>query len=560
MTVGFVLLVHHPLDRAAEVARHLAQAQAPVVIHVDARVPRPAFDAFAARLRDLPSVRFAPRRACRWGTWSIVAATIEASRLLLDEFPEVGHVLLACGTALPLRPVPELRAFLATRPDTDFIESVTTEDVVWTVGGLDRERFTLSFPFAWKSQRARFDLWVSIQRRLGLRRAVPDGVEPHLGSQWWCLTRETLRRIMSDPDGGRLVRYFRKVWIPDESYFQTVVRRHARQIESRSLTLARFDVQGRPHVFYDDHLELLSQSDAFMARKIWPHAEGLFRHFLSPDLATADARPDPARVERVFARALERRTRGRPGLYMQSRFPRQGWEDAKSAAPYFIHEGFADLFEDWANWLGRIPNTRVHGHLYAPDRAEFAEGQTEFAGALSDIATLRDYNPVAFLTNLVWNTRGERQCFSFGPADNQEITGFVASDPNANVAVISGAWMLRLLGETLPQRELRRRAAALQASEAAHLGALRSAQTKARVRVWTLAEFLEAPEEALRIVLDDLGRGAEATLGPPPRMRDLGELAGLVQSLRDDGMPAHVVGDISRLVRPVAPVAARLVH
>ncbi len=555
MSLGFVLLVHDPLDRAAEVARHLAQVGAPVVIHVDARVPRRAFEAFRLKLADLASVHLAPRRACHWGTWSIVAATRDACRLLLAEFPDAGHVFLACGTALPLRPIAELRAFLAARPDTDFIESVTTEDVAWTVGGLDRERFTLSFPFAWKSQRGLFDLWVKVQRRLGLRRAIPDGIAPHLGSQWWCLTRETLERIFADSDDPRLVRYFSRVWIPDESYFQTVVRRHARQIESRSLTLSRFDVQGRPHVFYDDHLDLLAGSDRFMARKVWPRADALYRHFLSPDLAAAPVVPDPARVERVFARALERRTRGRPGLYMQSRFPKGGWENGKSAAPYFVYEGFADLVEDWTGWLGQLPNLRVHGHLYAPDRAEFAEDQTEFAGALSDIATLRDYNPVAFLTNLVWNTRGERQCFSFGPEDHQAVMGFVASDPNASVSIVSGAWMVRLLRANFAPRDLRRRAAALQTVEAAHLDALGAAQTKARVRIWTLAEFLDAPEEALRIVLDDLGADAA-----PPRLRDLGDLAGLVRALRDEGMPAHVAGDIARLAEPAPRRASRVLH
>jgi hypothetical protein len=146
VTVGFVMLVHDPLDRAAQVARHLAEAGAPIVIHVDARVPAPAFAAFAAALGDLPRIRFARRQRCRWGTWSIVAATLEASGQMLRDFPEVGHVFLACGTALPIRPLADLRAFLARRPETDFIESVTTEDVAWTIGGLDRERFTLSFP------------------------------------------------------------------------------------------------------------------------------------------------------------------------------------------------------------------------------------------------------------------------------------------------------------------------------------------------------------------------------------------------------------------------------
>ena len=195
-----------------------------------------------------------------------------------------------------------MQAFLATRPDTDFIESVTTEHVGWTVGGLNEERFTLSFPFAWKSQRRAFDLWVHIQRRLRLRRRVPEGIAPHLGSQWWCLTRGTLERIMSDPDGERYIRYFRHVWIPDESYFQTVVRRHSRGLESRSLTLAKFDFQGKPHVFYDDHLDLLRQSDRFMARKIWPRADALYRHFLS-DAASERRRSCRSRPRRPPLRA-----------------------------------------------------------------------------------------------------------------------------------------------------------------------------------------------------------------------------------------------------------------
>jgi hypothetical protein len=558
VTVGFVMLVHDPLDRAAQVARHLARQGAPVVIHVDARVPRSAYDPFVASLQDLPAVRFASRRRCRWGTWSIVEATLEATKILLSEFPHAGHVFLTCGTALPLRPLTELRGFLQEHRDTDFIESVTTEDVAWTVGGLDRERFTLSFPFAWKSQRRLFDIWVKIQRRLGIRRRIPDGIAPHLGSQWWCLSRGTLDRIMADPDNPRLVRYFRRVWIPDESYFQTVVRRHARTLESRSLTFAKFDFQGKPHVFYDDHLELLDRSGRFMARKIWPRAEGLYRHFLEELREASLPEADPGRIDRVFARALDRRTRGRAGLYMQSRFPNPDWENGKTAAPYAIYEGFDALFEDWSDWLGRLPNVRVHGHLFSPERAEFSDGQTEFAGGLSDIASLRDYDPVAFLTNLVWNTRGERQCFCFGPADNQDITWFVAADPNARVSVISGAWIVPLFRAGLSVADVRKRAAAWQAIEAVHLDIIRKAQTKARVRVWTLSEFLEAPGEVLRIVQEDLGGRVGRPVLAAPCMVDLAGLSEFLQGLRNEGMLPHLVGDLSRIPgQPVRSTATR---
>ena len=95
-----------------------------------------------------------------------------------------------------------------------------------------------------------------------------------MGSQWWCLTRQTLSAIFAGPAGVSVHdRYFRHVWIPDESYFQTLARLYSTHIESRSLTLSKFDFQGKPHIFYDDHLQLLRRSDCFVARKIWPHAD-----------------------------------------------------------------------------------------------------------------------------------------------------------------------------------------------------------------------------------------------------------------------------------------------
>ncbi len=110
----------------------------------------------------------------------------------------------------PLRPVAELTDYLRDRPTTDFIESVTTEDVPWAVGGLNTERFTLRFPFSWKRRRRMFDAYVRLQRRVGYRRRIPLGISPHLGSQWWCLTRHTLSAILSDPRRAVNDAYFRR--------------------------------------------------------------------------------------------------------------------------------------------------------------------------------------------------------------------------------------------------------------------------------------------------------------------------------------------------------------
>jgi hypothetical protein len=549
MTVGVVLLAHTALGRAEQVVRHWAKAGCPVVIHLDRAVPKRQYNAFVEAIADLQDVVFSPRYRCEWGTWGIVAATQAASEQLLRDFPQVRHAYLASGSCLPLRPVEELIDYLAARPQTDFIESATIADVPWTVGGLSAERFTLRFPFSWRRQRLLFDASVRLQRKIGAKRQIPSGLVPHMGSQWWCLTRRTLSAILQDPSRSEHDRYFRQVWIPDESYFQTLARQFSVHIESRSLTLSKFDFQGKPHIFYDDHLQLLRRSDCFVARKIWPYADRLYDAFLTdPTSALKKTEPNPGKIDRIFAKAVERRTRGRAGLYMQSRFPNEDWENGITAAPYSMFQGFAELFDDFEPWLERTTGTRVHGHLFAPDRAHFSDGQTSVNGAISDSAILRDYNPVAFLTNLIWNTRGERQCFQFGPTDNQKINWRVAKDPNAQVSVISGAWAIPLFRSNLDFAELRKTAATLQKIESDHLDVLRSPWAKARVRIWTMAEFIESPMEPLQGILDEIGPMKRSRLTEAPRMADLRGFGQFLQALKNQGMHPYLMGDF-----PIVP-------
>lgn len=544
MTVGFVMLVHDALDRAAQVARHWSEHGKPVVIHVDKRVDDPNFEFLRNKLADLENVQFSERHACEWGNWSIVGATQSACEQMLEAFPDVHHVYLSSGSCMPLRPVEEIQTYLNERPRTDFIESVTTDEVDWTVGGLDQERFTLRFPFSWKRQRRLFDGYVDLQRRLKMTRTIPEGLTPHLGSQWWCLTRQTLSAILQDPRRAEFDRYFKRVWIPDESYFQSLARMYSTQIESRSLTLSKFDFQGKPHVFYDDHLQLLRRSDCFVARKIWPRAERLYREFLAPaSRALVMAEPNPLKIDRLFSRATERRTRGRAGLYMQGRFPNDGWENGKTSGRYSVFEGFTDLFEDFEGWIARRTGNRVHGNLFAPDRVNFAGGDKVYNGALCDSAALREYNPQGFLTNLIWNTRGEHQCFQFGPSDDQAVSKFLATDQNAQISVISGAWAIPLFHSNQNFADLRKVAAHLQRTEAAHLELLRLGKTKARVRIWSLAEFIENPMENLQAILDEIGGLGQRRLSEVPIMRDLSGFGQFLQNLKNQGMSPHLMGD-----------------
>lgn len=558
--IGVVMLVHTALDRAEQVIRFWAAGGCPVVVHVDKPLRPRRYKAFRQALSDLPQVSFSERFRCEWGSWGMVAATQAACTQMLARHPQVDHVYLMSGACLPLRPVADLQAYLDAHPATDFIESATTADVPWTVGGLSEERFTLRFPFSWKRHRRAFDRYVALQRRIGFKRRIPAGIDPHMGSQWWCLTRATLTAILDDPDRATYERYFQKVWIPDESYFQTMARRHVAQragakIESRSLTLSKFDFQGKPHVFYDDHLQLLSRSDCFVARKIWPHAGRLYEAFLNPDSPLRpQVAPSPGKIDNIFSRAARQRTRGRPGLYMQSRLPNAGWENGTTAAPYSVFEGFSDLFPDFESWLAKRTGATVHGHIMAPDRVAFEGGQTHHVGALSDNAALRDYAPKMFLRNLIWNGRDGRQIFQFGPTDNQAISGEIAADSNAEVHVISGAWAITLFKNHTDPATLRAEAARLQRREDRHITDLRAPWAKARVRIWTLAEFMEAPHVNLQGAIADIpvkpGRPDTAL----PALADLTGFGQFLQDLKNQGMHPYLMGDFAIDAAPPAPV------
>jgi hypothetical protein len=552
MTVGFAMLAHTALDRAAEVALTIAAEGCPVAIHVDRRTVMSDYLALAKVVASEPLVSLTPRLQCEWGTWSLVEASRKSAEQLLSRHPDVTHVMLISGSCIPIKPISELKAFLKAHPETDFIESVTVEDVPWTQGGLSEERFAFSFPFAWKRRRRLFDFWVDCQRRVGRRRRMPAGLEPHLGSQWWCITRASLERILTDPERAALDRYFHRVWIPDESYFQSMVRYYGTRVESRSLTLSKFDFQGKPHVFYDDHLSLLADSPAFFARKIWPRARRLYDVFLSgKPLARPKSPGAPgAFANRLFGEAVAQRTNGRAGLAMTGRFPRHGFENGVTAAPYAVFHGLGDVFVDFPRWIAQETGSCAHGHLFHPGRCQFVEEEPIWTGALSDSAALRDYDQAAFLRNLVWNTRGAHQSFLLSPRDKFVIGDLLARDANASAFVVTGAWVIPLLRSGQSVDAVRSEAARLQGIEAALVARLRERRSLAKTWIWTLADLLERPSEPLQAILDDLSGAETRTLSGLPEFRDLAGLPAFLQALRNSGMNPYLAGEVTVLPLP----------
>ncbi len=537
MSIGMALLVHEHLHRAGALVQGLTAAGCKVAIHVDAKVPYSKYNDFYQSLRGNDAVVFAPRTRCEWGRFSLVEAQLSTADTLLKAFDDVVQIMQISGSCLPNRPLPELIDFLARHPKTDFIESVAVGGMNWIKGGLEAERFSLFFPFSFLKHRRRFDALVWLQRQLKLRRKLPEGLVPHIGSQWWTLTRETLEAILNDPARPAYDRFFKQSWIPDESYFQSLARKHSHSLKSRSLTYARFDFRGKPMMFYDDHARFIEHLDSFFVRKVWHGAGALYDTLLASPRTPAPRNPDMAvAFQASIERAESRWLKGREGLFMQGRAPRL--IDLNTATPYTVLSGFDRVFDGLAPWLHQHTGVILHEHMWSKNKDQFAEARKLLKRNMASSRRIRDNNAEGFLLNFVWNHADDDPIFNFNPNTSPSLAKFISKDPNARVYHIRSAWLLGLMRENVTDLPtLRARVQRMALKEQAQLAALENG--RANVRIITLAEIFSQPGAVLEDILVSLRPRMDSSNRDLPAFKPHQGLKDYVEFLKDSGLNLH---------------------
>lgn len=276
--IAYILLCHKDPEGIIAQARRLTAAGDFLAIHFDARSPRAQYDRIVQELRDNPSVVFARKRMkCGWGEWSLVGATLLALRAAVAAFPRATHFYMLSGDCMPTKTAEYAHEFL-DRSEVDYIESEDFFASDWIKTGIKEERLIYRHFFNERSQKWLFYTSMDLQRRLHLARKVPADLRIQIGSQWWCLRRHTVETLLEFIDRRPdVLRFFKTTWIPDETFFQTLVRHlvPAGQIRSRTLTFLMFTDYGMPVTFYNDHYDLLLSQDFLFARKISPEARAL---------------------------------------------------------------------------------------------------------------------------------------------------------------------------------------------------------------------------------------------------------------------------------------------
>lgn len=278
--IAYILLCHKDPDAVIKQAERLTAAGDYMAIHFDARANPAHFQQIKAALDNNPNVTFAHRRIrCGWGEWSLVQATLYAVESAVEAFPRATHFYMLSGDCMAIKSAEYIHKFLDEN-DADFIESFDYFESDWIKTGMKEERLIYRHFFNERTQKRRFYTSYHLQQRFGLTREIPSDIQVQIGSQWWCLRRRTIEWVLDFTRQRRdVMRFFRSTWIPDETFFQTVVRHCVPEdeIRTRTLTFLLFTDYGMPVTFYDDHYDLLLGQDFLFARKISTEADDLKR-------------------------------------------------------------------------------------------------------------------------------------------------------------------------------------------------------------------------------------------------------------------------------------------
>lgn len=125
------------------------------------------------------------------------------------------HVVHMTGQDYPLRSTADIDVFLSAFSGQSFIAwSPVPSPILGPDGGVGRFR-EWHLPIRGK------------RVHVPVRRTIPAGLTPHWNQAQWCISSSLALQLASDlrerPD---LVRYFRRVWMPDESFVATMAYSH----------------------------------------------------------------------------------------------------------------------------------------------------------------------------------------------------------------------------------------------------------------------------------------------------------------------------------------------
>lgn len=439
MHITFILLAHEKPIHLKPLIVSLLKSGSDIIIHYDKSSP---YDlASISKTWELENfsgnLYFAKRIHVKWGEWSVVQATLECLYLAQSQGYTSDYYCLLSGSCFPIKPLCLFKNHLAIN-QKDFIEGINSLQKRWVSDGLQNERWQYFHFFNWKTHKKLFNLSVKLQKYLKIQRIIPKTMTPYIGSQWWSLRASTIKIILNFLANHPEVRsFYAKTWIPDESFFQTLVHNliPEKEICSESTVAYQFTYAGIPKIYYDDHLTELIYTEKFFARKISHHSITLKQTLSDISALTANKY------------AYYRKT-----LQPSYQKLQEEYTFLKQMQPLFLmHDNITD-YEIIARLPVHItilcsldtskkqkksqemkqPDTLIFGDLFNVNKIDFSNGYSSYAGYHPEHSPFARHNPGYFLRDIVFASNKKNLVFTMG----EEKQNFLHYFENAENTIV----------------------------------------------------------------------------------------------------------------------------
>jgi hypothetical protein len=266
MRIAYIVSAYKRPEQLARLVSHLGRSSSAIAVHVDAKTPRREFDAMVAGADGVPGVHFLRRHRCYWGGFGHVRASLKGIEYFVESGVAFDYAVLLTGQDYPLLGADDLRRFFTAADGRSYLSHWRLPFAPWGErGGLDRlEHRHLLGPGR-------------VHLRLPGRRDLPEGLQPFGGSPYWALARPVVEWLHSFVERRpEVVRFFERVYIPDELFFQSVVlsSEHAGSIVNENLRYIDWQAMPAPKILTTDDVPAMLASGALFARKFDTRVDG----------------------------------------------------------------------------------------------------------------------------------------------------------------------------------------------------------------------------------------------------------------------------------------------
>jgi len=262
MKIAHLILAHSEPEQLGRLVNRLQHPDAWIFIHLDKKAP---IAEFKLHIKQEKVYWLTDRVDVRWGAYSIVQATLNGFRDIVDSGLPVDYVNLLSGVDYPLKSAVEIHNFLDMGDRQSFVQyslvHVDWKEAISRVTEYHLDGY--SFPGKYLVQK-----WMN---RLLPKRKMPEQLIPVGRSQWFTITLEATRYILDYlHQHPHVVKFFKLTWAPDEMIFQTILYNSAfrKNLVNNNLRYIDWSAgKASPKILTEKDKVKIEISGAFFGRK-----------------------------------------------------------------------------------------------------------------------------------------------------------------------------------------------------------------------------------------------------------------------------------------------------